>query len=143
MKTKGFIALFMAIVMITVAQVSHAQTAVKDSKTAAKDNWVFLGTRIVDYTLDHDIIPLSASAQAFTTLKFKVKEGPINLHKCTVHFVNGETQDVEFSTSTEGSIIDLKGNTRHIEKVTFWYDTKNSSDKKATVEVWGKNSSLG
>lgn len=142
MKTKGFIAFFMAIIMIAFAQVSHAQTA-KADKIAIKENWVFLGTRVVDYTLDHDVIALSESAQAFTTLKFKVKDGPINLHKCTVHFVNGETQDVDFAASTDGSIIDLKGNTRHIEKVTFWYDTKNSSDKKATVEVWGKNSSLG
>ena len=137
MKTKGFIAFFMAIIMIALAQVSHAQTAVKD-KTAVKESWVFLGTRIIDYTLDHDIIPLSESAQAFTTLKFKVKDGPINLHKCTVHFVNGETQDVDFTASTEGSIIDLKGNTRHIEKVTFWYDTKNEQKYKCVVEVWGK-----
>jgi len=137
MKTKGFIALLMAISMIALAQVSFAQATPKDKD----DKWVLLGTRMVDYTLDHDVITFSASTEALTSLKFKVADGPINLHKCTIHFVGGETQDVStFSTSTDGRIIDLKGNTRIIEKVTFWYDTKNSSEKKATVEVYGKKS---
>ena len=71
-----------------------------------------------------------------------VKNGTLNMHKCTVHFKNGDTQDIEFSEEVNKKndcrIMALKGNSRAIEKVTFWYDTKGSADKKSIVEVWGK-----
>ncbi len=64
------------------------------------------------------------------------------MHKATVHFTNGDTQDIEFSAevnaANDGRLWDLKGNSRAIEKVTFWYDTKNESNNKSIVEVWGK-----
>jgi hypothetical protein len=67
-----------------------------------------------------------------------VKNGAINLHRCTVHFENGDDQDVSFATSSgQEHAVDLKGNTRKINKITFWYDTKGEAAQKATVEVWG------
>jgi len=135
MKIKNVMMLTMSVLLVILASVSFAQTA-----SLKSDNWVLLGSRQVDYTLDRDVITLKES-EPLTALKFSVNNGPINLHKCTVHFASGETQDVSFSASEDaGQLIDLKGNTRKIEKVTFWYDTKNSSDKKAVVEVWGKKS---
>jgi hypothetical protein len=60
-----------------------------------------------------------------------------------VHFADGETKDIEFSDevnkANDGRMMDLKGSNKQIEKVTFWYDTKDSSDKRSEVEVWGKN----
>lgn len=38
----------------------------------------------------------------------------------------------------DGKLIDLAGNKRLIEKVTFWYDTENKNDEKAVVEVWAR-----
>mgnify|MGYP003413961822 FL=1 len=68
------------------------------------------------------------------------------MHKCTVHFADGETKDIEFSEevnkANDGRMMDLKGSNRKIEKVTFWYDSKNSSDSKSIVEVWGKGWSI-
>lgn len=136
MKIRKLITLAAVLVLIAVVHVSFAQSG--ENSAAQKDNWVLLGSHIVDYTLDRDVVSLK-DANAYTSLKFKVNNGPINLHKCTVHFSNGETQDVSFSTNAnDGRQIDLQGNTRRIDKVTFWYDTKNSADKKAVVEVWGK-----
>lgn len=135
MKIKHLIALAAAMVLVAVVHTSYAQ-ATGTNKT---DNWVLLGSHVVDYTLDRDVVSLKDGSDLYTGLKFKVNNGPINLHKCTVHFSNGETQDVSFSTNVnDGRLIDLHGNTRKIDKVTFWYDTKNSADKKAVVEVWGK-----
>jgi hypothetical protein len=134
MKIKHLIALAAAMVLVAVVHVSYAQSAANKA-----DNWVLLGSHVVDYTLDRDVVSLKDGTDLYTGLKFKVNNGPINLHKCTVHFANGETQDIAFSTNVnDGRLVDLNGNTRKIEKVTFWYDTKNSSDKKAVVEVWGK-----
>jgi hypothetical protein len=71
-----------------------------------------------------------------------MKEGTVNMHKATVHFANGDKQDIDFpknlTPQNDGEIIDLKGNDRVIEKITFWYDTKATSPEKATIEVFGK-----
>jgi hypothetical protein len=147
-KVKLLIALGAVLTMVSIAYSSFAQST--ESKPDSKmDNWVMLGSHVVDYTLDRDVVDLEDATDLYTGLKFKVVNGPINLHKCTIHFAGGETQDVTFSTDATSSTstsasdnngrqVDLYGNTRKIDKITFWYDTKNSSDKKAVVEVWGK-----
>jgi len=134
MKIKNFYLLTLAAMLIS--QISMAQTA-------SLAGWKLLGTRTVDYTIDRDVINLDESNEAITALKFTVKNGTLNMHKCTVHFADGDTKDIAFSEevnkTNDGRVMDLKGSNRKIEKVTFWYDTKNSSDKKSIVEVWGKN----
>lgn len=108
-----------------------------------KLTWDKLGTEAVDYAIDHDAVKLNEnSTETYTALKIKVLNGAVNIHKATVHFANGDTQDVnlpkEINKGNDGQLIDLKGNKRKIEKVTFWYDTKGPADNKAVVEVWGK-----
>ncbi|HMJ71583.1 MAG TPA: hypothetical protein VK508_21960 [Cyclobacteriaceae bacterium] len=126
----GVVALF----LLATANVSAQDNLLKD--------WTQLGTRVVDYTLDHDVVSLNNSKEAFNQLRVSVKGGALNMHKATVHFANGDKQDIDFpevvSGETGGKVIDLKGNNRVIEKITFWYDTKANSTEKATVEVWGK-----
>ncbi|MBX2896881.1 MAG: hypothetical protein KF763_15650 [Cyclobacteriaceae bacterium] len=66
----------------------------------------------------------------------------VQQNKATVHFKNGDTQDIDFTdevnAANDGRLWDLKGNSRAIEKITFWYDSKNDSKDKSVVEVWGK-----
>lgn len=106
-----------------------------------KLTWDKLGTKVVDYTLDHDVVTANTK-DTYSALKIKVDNGTVNVHKATVHFANGDTQDIklpdELSAGNDGKLIDLKGNKRAIEKVTFWYDNKNSSPNKAIVEVWAR-----
>ena len=128
----GVIALF----MLSLSNVGFGQNLIKD--------WKMLGTRVVDYTLDHDVVSLNNSQEAYTSLKVVVKNGSLNMHKATIHYANGDKQDITFpdvvTTESDGRTIDLKGNDRVIEKVTFWYDTRKSSNQKATIEVYGKKS---
>jgi Protein of unknown function (DUF2541) len=104
--------------------------------------WDKIGTETVDYTIDHDVVSLNKSQQTYTALKIKVLNGTLNVHKATVHFTNGDKQDVDLpevlGKDNDGKLIDLAGNKRLIEKVTFWYDTKNENNEKATVEVWAR-----
>lgn len=140
MKMKGLISLLVVAVLLIQAQQLFAQTA--SSVPARVDDWLLLGTHTVDYTLDRDVIALKEKRK-FEALKLVVKNGTLNMHKCTVHFTDGETKDIELSDgmnkANDGIIMDLKGSNRSVEKVTFWYDTKNNSDKRSVVEVWGKN----
>lgn len=135
MKTRQMITILVAVILIVLVETSFAKPTHKNNINA---DWVLLGSQTVDYTLDRDVVSLKERG-AFTALKFKVNNGSINLHKCTVHFISGETQEVSFSTNiNDGRNIDLYGNTREIEKITFWYDTEKPADTKAVVEVWGK-----
>jgi len=134
MKTNRLFIAVIALFMIATANISFGQNLVKD--------WEPLGTRVVDYTLDHDVVSLKNSKEAFSSLKVKVTGGTVNMHKATVHFANGDKQDIDFpeilTPENDGKIIDLKGNDRVIEKITFWYDTRQSAKEKATIEVLGK-----
>lgn len=107
-----------------------------------KLTWDKIGTETVDYTIDHDVVSLNKSQQTYTALKVKVINGTLNIHKATVHFANGDKQDVELpevmDQGNDGKLIDLAGNKRIIEKVTFWYDTENKNNEKAMVEVWAR-----
>jgi len=125
----------LALFFVAAANFSYGQT------TDLLKGWTNLGSRVVDYTLDHDVVTLSGK-EAYTSLKISVKNGSLNMHKATVHFANGDKQDITFpdvvTPENDGRTIELKGNDRVIEKVTFWYDTRQKSNEKATVEVWGK-----
>jgi hypothetical protein len=135
MKTSRLILVAVALFFVATANFCYGQ---------ANDflkGWTNLGSRVVDYTLDHDVVTLNGK-EAFTQLKIVVKNGSLNMHKATVHFANGDKQDITFpdvaTPENTGNNIDLKGNDRVIEKVTFWYDTRAKSNEKATVEVYGK-----
>lgn len=136
MKARTILTLAVVALLMTQAQMTFGQNANK-----SLDGWTLLGTRTVDYTLDRDVVAIT-DTQYFTELKFMVKNGTLNMHKCTVHFSDGDTKDIAFSDAVnktnDGRILDLKGSNRTIEKVTFWYDTKNDSNNKSIVELWGK-----
>ena len=138
MKRISLVAILATFMVLVQVQSSFAQLAADKSL----DTWTLLGTRTVDYTLDRDVVDLKESGEYFQTLKFIVKNGTLNMHKCTVHFADGDTKVIELSDemnkSNDGRILDLRGSNRKIEKVTFWYDSKNDSKNKSIVELWGK-----
>ncbi|MCB0563984.1 MAG: hypothetical protein KDD01_06365 [Phaeodactylibacter sp.] len=104
--------------------------------------WKKLGQRKVNRALDRDEILVTGREGAFTKLKFIVRRSPINMHRCVIHFRNGDTQEVALRNNIpaggETRVIDLEGNRRIITKVVFWYDTKGLQDK-AVLELWGRH----
>ena len=105
--------------------------------------WEKLGTRQVNFKADRDEITVTGREGAFTSLKIKVKNAPINITKMIVHFRNGQKQDIAIRQNIpaggESRVIDLKGKKRIIKKVVFYYDTKNRARRRATVELFGKH----
>ena len=106
------------------------------------NEWEKLGDRTVDFTVDKDVIYVTAVQGRFTALKLKSKSGAINIHKVVGHFGDGTEQTLDtkdnLAAGAETKVFDLKGNTRVINRVAFWYDTKNFEGKKAEVELWGR-----
>ncbi|MCB0636269.1 MAG: hypothetical protein KDC54_06610, partial [Lewinella sp.] len=67
----------------------------------------------------------------------------INLHRCVVHFGNGDTQELQIRENIGPNgrtrVLNLEGNRRIITKVVFWYDTQNWSGRRAILELWGRH----
>lgn len=113
-----------------------------EASTSARP-WELLGVKKVDYALDRDEVLVTSREGLFTGIKIRVKRSPINLHKIVVHYGNGQVDEIEVRSNIpaggETRVIDLPGNRRVIQKVVFWYDTKNLARGKALVELWGKH----
>ena len=105
--------------------------------------WVRLGSRTVNYKVDRDVIKVTPRDGALTALKFEVNRGALTMHKMIIHFKNGDEKVVNtkmnFTRAGGSRVIDLPGNKRMIEKVVFYYDTKNRSRRKARVVLYGRS----
>jgi hypothetical protein len=110
---------------------------------AQKPRWELLGTRKVSFRLDRDIIPVTWREGSFNAIRIVVRNGSLNMQKCVIHFENGDTKEIilrhNFAGKSASRIIDLPGNKRLIEKIVFWYDTKNVSRRRATILVYGRH----
>lgn len=106
-------------------------------------SWEKIGTRDVNYDLDKDEIIATRLEGIFTAIQVRVKTAPINMHKLEIQYGNGEIQEIElrnnFAANSESKVIDLPGNKRVIRRAVFWYDTKNISQRKGSVELWGRH----
>ncbi len=105
--------------------------------------WEHLGSRTVNYRLDKDVITVTAKEGGFKKLKIKVTGGAVNMHRMVVQYGNGQKDVIQlrhnFSRKSATRLIDLKGNKRVIRDITFFYDTKDLSRKRAKVHVFGKH----
>jgi len=106
----------------------------------SQNKWDELATRSVDRTLDRDVI-LVTSGNIYTALKLTVEEGSVNIYKTTLHYKSGDVENVKFpevaSKSNGDSIVNLIGNKRVIEKITFWYDTQELCGGKGCCKDMG------
>lgn len=106
--------------------------------------WEKLGQKVVRHGLDRDVITVTYREGRFSKLKFKVLRSGLNMHRCVIHFGNGQTQEValrnNFGPGGESRVIDIKGGRRVIEKVVFWHDSKSLVNRRrATLVLFGRH----
>ena len=105
-------------------------------------DWQRLGSKKVQFRIDRDVIQVGAAEGGFTKLKIQVTGGNLNMHRIVVEYGNGAKDEIEvrhqFTRGTGSRVLDLRGKGRIIKDITFWYDTKNISRRRATVHVFGK-----
>lgn len=134
---KNIIKSFASLVMILM--LSSFTSSPTESTVA---NWEKLGSRIVDFKLDRDVIHVGKKDRRFSKLKLFVTGGNLNMHKMKVEYLNGQVENIKlkhnFSRQSSSRVIDIDGYKRVIKNIIFWYDTKNISKKKAKVTVLGK-----
>jgi hypothetical protein len=110
---------------------------------AQQGTWEKLGSRKVDHRVDHDEILVTWVDGAFDAIKIEVTGAPLNMHRCVVHFANGGEQEIltrhNFTQGSGSRVIDLKGNNRIINRISFTYDTQGLLRGKATITVFGRH----
>ena len=103
--------------------------------------WTLIGSRVVNYGIDRDVIPVRGR-DAFRAIKVKVVGAGLHMYDMDIVFENGERMNVpiqfDFRESEESRVIDLPGKIRRIRKIEFTYDTKGIRKGKARVLVFGK-----
>ena len=106
--------------------------------------WEHLGTRTVSDRADHDTIAVTRAQGTFRALQLKVEGRPVQFRQMTVHFANGDTQEIELRdvirAGGRSRVIDLSGaGDRVVRSVEFRYDAQSLAGKGATVKLYGKN----
>ena len=119
-----------------------ASWPVLSSNTSMQEKWVKIGERTVNYTVDHSELVFEGLNINVNALRFKVKKGAINLHRCVVFFQDNQTHEVDILNSIaagqESKVIELPTPSKTIAKLVFTYDTKNRASQKVEVEVLGR-----
>lgn len=126
--------IFICFFILTSSFTFKAESSIRD--------WDHLGSRKVNFRLDRDVIKVGAIEGGYTKLKIQVTGGNLNMHKLIVQYGNGKKDVIElrhnFSKGSGTRIIDLRGRGRIIRDITFWYDTKTLSGRRAKVHVFGR-----
>ncbi len=114
----------------------------QSTNTAMGNAWVKLGSRKVNFGLDRDVIRAGAKDGGFRKLKLQVTGGALSMHRMVVEYGNGTTDNIplkhNFRRGQGTRVIDLQAGKRVIKNITFWYDSKNRSRRRATLTVFGR-----
>jgi len=116
--------------------------AVTATSSSAKDEhgkWMKLGTRTVDFKVDHDTIDVGKAEGRFTHIRLNVEKGDLLMEKIKVTFGNGDTFEpkmrLEFKEGTRSHSIELPAHKegRLIKKVDFVYRSEHKRDPATIV----------
>jgi len=103
--------------------------------------WVLLGESTVQGKSDFDQIKVGKAEGKFQELMIVVEDSDLEMHDMEITFGNGKKQKPAvkhfFRESDRTRAIDLKGNTRVIKNLKFWYSNLPGGGK-ARVAVYGR-----
>lgn len=103
--------------------------------------WVLLGERTVEGKGDFDQIKVGKQEGKFQELMVVVEDSELEMHDMEITFGNGKKQKPAvkhfFREADRTRAIDLKGNTRFIKNLKFWYSNLPGGGK-ARVAVYGR-----
>ena len=110
--------------------------------TAQSGDWIHLGDKHVDGHSDHDKISVGSSDGRFRQLQIRVDDAPVNFRRVVVHFGNGADEELQFreriNPGASTRAMDLRGRTRIIKSVEFWYEKANWGSNRPTVRLYGR-----
>jgi len=104
--------------------------------------WELLGRRQVNFTVDHDVVVVSAAQGKFNRLMIVVRDHALEMFNIKVTFGSGQdfspATQLIFGENSRSRIIDLPGQRRIIKRIDFAYRSLGAGFDRADVEVWGR-----
>lgn len=108
-------------------------------KLTTQTKWEMLGRKVADFKADRDVIRVTAKEGVYSKVKFRVLKAPLHIVDMKIHFRNGDVKDVSvkklFQAGNSSRIIDLPGNKRIIQKVSFKYKSIPGNGKGRAILV--------
>jgi hypothetical protein len=107
-----------------------------------RERWDQLGSARVSFSSETDVIRVPKREGRFNAIRFQSDNGVVEVFNVRVHFANGEDfappTRVEFQPGQQSRAIDLPGDDRTIESITFRYRSRMPRGN-AVVRVFGRH----
>jgi hypothetical protein len=115
----------------------------RDATAEPLDRWTKLGERSLDRDGKRDSIRASADEGSFSSVRFVLRHGKLEITSVTVTFGDGTTatlaKRLTFGKGTVSRAIDLPGGKRVIRQVEFAYSAASNTESRSTqLEVWAQ-----
>ena len=128
---KIFIPLTLFSILLFGAAIASAQT-----------DWVKLGEKDVDFSIDHDTIG-AESKGTIREVRLSVMYAPIKFTKVVINYMDGQKQELEYledvKVGTYSRTITIEGDGHPIKDIDFWYETATMMGQKAKVMAFGRS----
>lgn len=139
MKSNRHFLTFPLVILVLFTGAVTAQVA--KARPAPVGTWQQLGFTIVDFKTDRDVIAVTG-ADNFRKLKFHVFDAPVQMINMHVIYENDAFDNIDLRflipAGGESRVLDLRGVTRRIRKVEFWYRSERPGSRgRAKVMLWG------
>lgn len=133
--------MWLALVLMLLAPAAAGCHGALIVGTETEPGVVYLGERVVDFRVDHDVLPIAPDTGSFRHIRFIVHDAPVAVYDVHIEFGNGQVVDVPtrllFGQGSESREIDLPGDQRHVRNIRFLYETLGHHHGRAHVEVYG------
>ena len=141
MRSPFLVSLVTAVAALSAGCVVSTAPARPAEEHAMRNGFAYLGERLVNGGVDHDVIPVGRRDGRFHEIMIVVERAPIELFDLVVTFGNGERFEprtrLVFGRDTTSRNIDLPGDARYIRRVDFRYGNL-VAGAQAKVELWGR-----
>jgi len=132
------------IVSFLLASFLGSQPLMAQQEGTGTGKWELLGVRVVPFTSDRDVIPVTNNKGIYRSIKLRVFNGNIKIYRFVVFFDDGSSQNFEVNhVIKKGAVTgvrELKGNTMSINRIELWYNgTHGSTGRTVNVQAWGLN----
>lgn len=121
MKQLPFCAVLLAALVFSAADVRAGEQV---RATGGRPGWHELGTTVVRFTADHDVIRVAGN-DWYNHLKFRVVDAAVEMINMTVVYESGAPDVIPLAfvipKGAESRLIDLRGGERRIRSVQFTY----------------------
>jgi hypothetical protein len=111
------------------------------STAAQAQQWVELGCREVNFTVDRDVIPVNARGLLFRAIHLRVGAAPVEMLDLKVIYGNGAPDDIpvrsRFAAGSSSGPLDLAGRDRAIQRIELVYASRPTFRGRARVCVDG------